>query len=67
MVSAIAEFERDLIRERVKAGLARARAIYPTKLNMVCDYLEIPLKHHDALSDAQACAKILMAAELECP
>lgn len=41
--------------------------IYPTKLNMVCDHLDIPLKHHDALSDAQACAKILMAAELECP
>ncbi len=36
--------------------------IYPTKLNMVCDQLDIPLKHHDALSDARACAKILLAA-----
>ena len=37
--------------------------IYPTKLNMVCDQLDIPLKHHDALSDAQACAKIMLAAQ----
>jgi DNA polymerase III subunit epsilon len=34
----------------------------PTKLPDVCDFLGIPLKHHDALSDAKACAKILIAA-----
>jgi len=39
--------------------------IYPTKLNMVCEQLSIPLKHHDALSDAQACARIMMAATEE--
>lgn len=32
--------------------------IRPTKLPNVCDYLGIPLNHHDALSDAEACAQI---------
>ena len=30
------------------------------KLNVLCDYYEICLNHHDAASDSQACAKILM-------
>ncbi|HEY9879473.1 MAG TPA: 3'-5' exonuclease [Leptolyngbyaceae cyanobacterium] len=34
----------------------------PTKLPNVCDYLNIPLKHHDALSDAEACARIVISA-----
>ncbi|MCE9637400.1 MAG: 3'-5' exonuclease [Planctomycetes bacterium] len=43
--------------------LARsALGIYPTKLHMVCERLSIPLRHHDALSDAEACAKIVLAA-----
>ena len=37
--------------------------IYPTKLPNVCNYLDIKLNHHDALSDAEACAKIFIAAE----
>jgi len=38
--------------------------IFPTNLAAVCQNLEIPLKHHDALSDALACAKIVsLAAE----
>lgn len=37
--------------------------IYPTKLPDVCRYLDIELKHHEALSDALACAKIVMSAE----
>jgi len=36
--------------------------IHPTKLPNVCAYLGIPLKHHDAMSDAEACAKIVIAA-----
>jgi DNA polymerase III subunit epsilon len=36
--------------------------IYPTKLNHVCDHLGITLKHHQAASDAEACALIVMAA-----
>ncbi len=32
------------------------------RLNLVCEHLGIPLKHHDALSDAEACAKIVIAA-----
>jgi DNA polymerase III subunit epsilon len=36
--------------------------LYPTKLPNVCDYLGIVLDHHQALSDAEACAKIVIAA-----
>ncbi len=36
--------------------------IYPTKLPMVCDRLDIPLDHHEAGSDAEACARIVMQA-----
>jgi DNA polymerase-3 subunit epsilon len=36
--------------------------IYPTKLPDVCARLRIPLRHHQADSDAEACARIVMAA-----
>ena len=36
--------------------------IYPTRLSDVCARLDIPLNHHHALSDAEACARILLAA-----
>lgn len=36
--------------------------IYPTNLPAVCAQLSIPLKHHDALSDAVACARIALQA-----
>lgn len=39
--------------------------VRPTKLPNVCDYLGLPLKHHDAASDAEACAQILIRAGLE--
>lgn len=39
--------------------------IYPTKLNNVCDSLDIQLNHHEALSDARACANVVMMAEKE--
>ena len=46
--------------------LARSQwGITPTKLNNVCEALDIPLNHHEALSDARACAKIVMIAESE--
>jgi DNA polymerase III subunit epsilon len=35
--------------------------LYPTKLPNVCEYLGIALNHHQALSDAEACARIVMA------
>ena len=35
---------------------------YPTTLADVCRQLRIPLRHHNAESDAQACARILLAA-----
>ena len=38
----------------------RAWGIFPTKLPDVCRYLGISLNHHDALSDATACAKIML-------
>lgn len=34
----------------------------PTKLPDVCRYLGLSLNHHDALSDATACANIVLAA-----
>lgn len=44
--------------------LARATwNIYPTKLPNVCEHLGIELNHHEALSDAEACAQIVIAAE----
>lgn len=36
--------------------------IYPTKLPDVCARLRITLDHHHAASDAQACARIVIAA-----
>ncbi len=35
--------------------------LFPTKLPNVCDFLKIELNHHEALSDAEACARIVMA------
>lgn len=44
--------------------LARSRwHIYPTKLPDVCRHLGISLNHHNALSDAEACAQIVIAAQ----
>ena len=44
-------------------SLARAAwRVYPTRLPDVCRYLAIGLNHHDAASDAHACARILIAA-----
>jgi DNA polymerase-3 subunit epsilon len=34
--------------------------IFPAKLNNVCRVLGIDLNHHEALSDARACAQILL-------
>ncbi len=45
-------------------SLARSTwSIYPTKLPDVCRRLKIELNHHEALSDALACAQIVIAAE----
>jgi len=45
-----------------------ARAVWrlrPTTLPAVCAHLGIALRHHDALSDAEACARIVIAAAAE--
>ena len=43
--------------------LARKQwGIRPTTLPDVCRFLDIRLRHHDALSDAEACAHIMIAA-----
>ncbi|MCY4428198.1 MAG: 3'-5' exonuclease [Halieaceae bacterium] len=42
-----------------------ARSIFnirPTRLSDVCRHLRIPLDHHEAGSDAEACARIILAA-----
>jgi DNA polymerase-3 subunit epsilon len=36
--------------------------IYPTKLPDVCNHFDIPLNHHEAGSDAEACALIMIEA-----
>jgi DNA polymerase-3 subunit epsilon len=36
--------------------------VRPTKLPDVCAFLGLKLKHHDAGSDAEACARIILAA-----
>jgi DNA polymerase-3 subunit epsilon len=40
----------------------RVWGIRPTKLSDVCKHFCIPLNHHDAASDALACAKIVLEA-----
>jgi DNA polymerase-3 subunit epsilon len=40
----------------------RTWGLWPTKLSDVCHYLGLPLKHHDPASDAEACARIVIAA-----
>lgn len=40
----------------------KAWNIRPTRLDVVCRALDIPLNHHEAGSDAEACARILLAA-----
>lgn len=35
----------------------------PARLPSVCQHLNIPLRHHDPASDAEACARILLAAQ----
>jgi DNA polymerase-3 subunit epsilon len=40
----------------------RVWGIRPTKLSDVCKHFNIPLNHHDAASDALACAKIVLEA-----
>ena len=39
--------------------------IHPTRLPDVCRRLDIPLRHHEAGSDAEACARIVLAAARE--
>ncbi|MGA9120636.1 MAG: 3'-5' exonuclease [Bacteroidota bacterium] len=48
-----------------KCSMVAARrvwGIYPTKLPNVCRHLGITLHHHDASSDAEACAHIMIKA-----
>jgi len=48
---------------RCTVNLARkVWRIFPTKLPDVCRRLSIHLNHHEALSDAEACARIVLAA-----
>jgi DNA polymerase-3 subunit epsilon len=48
---------------RCTVRLARASwGLRPTTLRHVADFLGVPLDHHDAGSDAEACARIVMSA-----
>lgn len=41
-------------------GARHAYNLPSHKLNIVCDYLGIPLEHHNAASDAIACARLFL-------
>jgi len=50
---------------RFECSMRLARSAWnlrPTRLPDVCRHLGISLSHHDALSDAEACARIVLAA-----
>gem|GEM_PF-517796 len=58
-----AKIARTELRFECTVALARRRwNLFPTRLPDVCRFLGVPLKHHDALSDAMACARIVIAA-----
>lgn len=40
----------------------KAKGFKPAKLNVLCDHFSIELKHHEALSDAKACAELFLRA-----
>lgn len=40
--------------------LSRSLGFYPNKLSDCCTRLNIPLQHHEALSDARACAQLYL-------
>ena len=44
-------------------GAVGMGSVRPTKLPDVCNYLGIDLRHHQADSDAEACAQIVIAAQ----
>lgn len=49
---------------RCTVRIARAAwRLFPTRLPDVCRFLGIELRHHDARSDAEACARIVLAAQ----
>ena len=41
-------------------GSRRSLPLPSRKLNCVCDYFGSPLRHHDAASDAEACAQVYL-------
>lgn len=38
----------------------RAKGFSSAKLNICCQTMNIPLNHHEALSDARACANLYL-------
>ena len=59
-----ARAELDLPAQPSECTVRLARRVWgirPTRLPDVCRRLDIPLRHHDALSDAEACAQIVIA------
>ena len=62
---AAADLEAPSIIFQCSMKLARQTwGLYPTKLPDVCAHLGIPLKHHDAASDAEACARVFLSTGL---
>jgi len=61
----VADFSPPVIPFQCTVRLARKTwNLRPANLPSVCAFLGIPLKHHDAVSDAEACARIVIEARL---
>jgi len=60
----IASHELPALRYEYVCTVGMARRAFPQlpnhKLNSVCDHCAIPLVHHDAASDAEACARVAL-------
>jgi DNA polymerase-3 subunit epsilon len=65
--AALAYYSLGVSCPRFTCTVRLARAAWPLlpnhKLDTVCAHLDIGLDHHNALSDAQACARIYLAAQ----
>jgi len=66
--SSIARYEIEpLVSHGYHCTVSMARKVWPAlanhKLNSVCDHCGIELQHHDAASDAAACARIALAGQ----
>ncbi len=65
VLNALGRYYRLPVPRTLQCTCRLSRTCFPRlrshSLSAVCRYLRIPLKHHDAASDAEACARIVLA------